>query len=94
MGTTDPVKGAKLRTIQVEERLPLLETLPLSLQHLFAMFGATVLVPFLLNVDPATSLLMNGVGTLTYLVVNGLKKAEGVDVFDEGTNFSPFVKDE
>ncbi|MDF2876719.1 MAG: hypothetical protein K0R22_3402, partial [Sporomusa sp.] len=29
------------RTIQVEEKLPLIETLPLSLQHLFAMFGAT-----------------------------------------------------
>lgn len=55
------------RTIAVEERLPLLQTLPLSLQHLFAMFGATVLVPFLLKVDPATSLLMNGVGTLLYL---------------------------
>ncbi|HJV91342.1 MAG TPA: queuosine precursor transporter [Holophagaceae bacterium] len=30
---------------------------------------------------------------LTYLVVNALKRTEGVDVFDEGTNFSPFVKD-
>ena len=57
------------RTIDVDERLPLLETVPLSLQHLFAMFGATVLVPFLLHVNPATSLLMNGVGTLVYLAV-------------------------
>lgn len=56
------------RTIQIEEKLPLLETFPLSLQHLFAMFGATVLVPFLFNVNPATSLLMNGVGTLIYLI--------------------------
>jgi len=55
------------RVIQVEERLPLAQTIPLSLQHLFAMFGATVLVPFLFKVDPATSLLMNGVGTLIYL---------------------------
>ena len=37
------------RIIEVEEKLPILQTLPLSLQHLFAMFGATVLVPFLLN---------------------------------------------
>lgn len=44
------------RIIEVEERLPLLTTIPLSLQHLFAMFGSTVLVPFLLNVDPATCL--------------------------------------
>lgn len=58
------------RVIQVEERLPLLQTLPLSLQHLFAMFGATVLVPFLFKVNPATSLLMNGVGTLVYLIVS------------------------
>ena len=55
------------RTIDVDERLPLLQTAPLGLQHLFAMFGATVLVPFLLRVNPATSLLMNGVGTLLYL---------------------------
>jgi uracil permease len=57
------------RTINVEERLPLRQALPLSLQHLFAMFGATVLVPFLFKVNPATSLLLNGVGTLVYLVV-------------------------
>ena len=57
------------RTIDVDERLPLAQTLPLSLQHLFAMFGATVLVPFLFKVNPATCLLMNGVGTLIYLVV-------------------------
>jgi uracil permease len=55
------------RVIQIEERLPLLQTIPLSLQHLFAMFGATVLVPFLFQVNPATSLLMNGIGTLIYL---------------------------
>lgn len=55
--------------IQVEERLPFLKTIPLSLQHLFAMFGATVLVPFLFKVNPATSLLMNGVGTLIYLFI-------------------------
>ncbi|MBQ1510857.1 MAG: uracil permease, partial [Selenomonadaceae bacterium] len=42
------------RTIPVDERLPLLETLPLSLQHLFAMFGSTVLVPILFKVNPAT----------------------------------------
>jgi len=69
MGTQTSVQGQGLRTIQVEEKLPFLETLPLSLQHLFAMFGATVLVPFLFKVDPSVALLMNGVGTLIYLVV-------------------------
>lgn len=55
--------------IDVHERLPILKTLPLSLQHLFAMFGATVMVPFLLKVDPATILLFNGFGTLLYLFI-------------------------
>lgn len=57
------------RVIQVEDKLPLLQTLPLSLQHLFAMFGATVLVPILFKVDPATILLMNGIGTLLYIFI-------------------------
>lgn len=57
------------RQIGVEERLPLLETIPLSLQHLFAMFGATVLVPIMFKVDPATILLFNGIGTLIYLFI-------------------------
>lgn len=57
------------RIIQVDERLPLLQTVPLSLQHLFAMFGSTVLVPFLLHVDPATALFMNGIGTILYLLI-------------------------
>ena len=55
------------RVIQVEERPPLLLNIPLSLQHLFAMFGATVLVPFLFKVNPTTCLFMNGIGTLLYL---------------------------
>lgn len=57
------------RIIQIQEKLPLAQTIPLSLQHLFAMFGATVLVPFLFKVNPATSILMNGIGTLIYLIV-------------------------
>jgi len=54
------------RTIGIHEKLPLLESLPLSLQHLTAMFGATILVPILLGVNPAIALLMNGIGTLLY----------------------------
>ena len=59
----------KQREIQVDERLPILESLPLSIQHLFAMFGSTVLVPILFGVDPATILLMNGLGTLLYIFI-------------------------
>lgn len=59
----------KKQSIQVEEKLPILQTIPLSLQHLFAMFGATVLVPILFKVNPATILLFNGIGTLLYLFI-------------------------
>jgi len=57
------------QSVGVSEKLPLLKLLPLSFQHLFAMFGATVLVPILLNIDPATVLLFNGIGTLIYLAI-------------------------
>jgi len=57
------------RVINVDEKLPLLETIPLSLQHLFAMFGSTVLVPILFKVNPATILLFNGIGTILYLLI-------------------------
>jgi uracil permease len=54
------------RIIGIHEKLPVLGSLPLSFQHLTAMFGATILVPILLGVDPAIALLMNGIGTLIY----------------------------
>ncbi|MHB9145453.1 MAG: uracil permease [Symbiobacteriia bacterium] len=57
------------RTIDVNERLPLLQSIPLSLQHLFAMFGATVLVPILTGFDPSVALFTGGVGTLIYILV-------------------------
>ena len=57
------------RTIAVDERPPLAAAIPLSLQHLFAMFGSTVLVPMLFNVNPATILLFNGLGTLLYIFI-------------------------
>ncbi|NDY58867.1 uracil permease [Desulfovibrio sulfodismutans] len=57
------------KTYQVEEKVPFLQAIPLSFQHLFAMFGASVLVPTLFKIDPAVVLLMNGVGTLIYLVL-------------------------
>ncbi|WP_338626241.1 uracil permease [Selenomonas sp. TAMA-11512] len=57
------------RAIGVNERPSLTKTIPLSLQHLFAMFGSTVLVPILFHVNPATVLLFNGIGTLFYLIL-------------------------
>lgn len=55
------------RVVQIDEKLPLLESIPLSFQHLFAMFGASVLVPILFKINPSTVLLMNGIGTLLYI---------------------------
>jgi uracil permease len=57
------------RIVQVDERLPLAESVPLSFQHLFAMFGASILAPILFKINPATVLLMNGVGTLLYILI-------------------------
>lgn len=57
------------RSIGVHERPPAATSLMLSLQHLFAMFGSTVLVPNIFGVDPAICLLMNGIGTLLYILV-------------------------
>src|SRR5699024_7420169 len=59
----------KFDEIQVHERPPLRQSIPLGLQHLFAMFGSTVLVPILFGVNPATILLMNGIGTIIYLLI-------------------------
>ena len=59
-----------LEVIGVEDKLPLKKAIPLSVQHLFAMFGSSVLVPILLNIDPATVLFFNGIGTLLYATLS------------------------
>ena len=55
--------------IQVEEKVPVNLLIPLSIQHMFAMFGATVLVPFIFGINPAIVLFLNGVGTLLFIAV-------------------------
>ena len=57
------------REIQVDQKMPLGSGSLLSLQHLFAMFGSTVLVPNYFGVDPSMILLMNGIGTLLYILM-------------------------
>lgn len=57
------------RVIQVEEKVPFKLLIPLSIQHMFAMFGASVLVPFLFGINPAIVLFMNGMGTLLFIFV-------------------------
>ena len=48
------------KIIQVEEKVPAKLLIPLSIQHMFAMFGASVLVPFVFGINPAIVLFMNG----------------------------------
>lgn len=57
------------KIIQVEDRVPFRMLLPLSIQHMFAMFGASVLVPFMFGISPAIVLFMNGMGTLLFIAV-------------------------
>lgn len=49
-----------------DERLPLGPTLVMGVQHAVAMFGATVLMPMLMGLDPNLSILMSGIGTLLF----------------------------
>lgn len=57
------------RIIQVEDKVPYNLLVPLSIQHMFAMFGASILVPFIFGINPAVVLFMNGVGTLLFIGV-------------------------
>ncbi|MDO5689979.1 MAG: uracil permease [Tissierellia bacterium] len=59
----------KKKIYQVEEKVPSGLFIPLSIQHTFAMFGASVLVPLILNIDAGIVLLMNGIGTLLFIVI-------------------------
>lgn len=61
------------KIIQVEEKVPLKMLVPLSIQHMFAMFGASVLVPFIFGINPAVVLFMNGIGTLIFIFITKRK---------------------
>ena len=54
-------------------RPPLGHWIPLSFQHVFAMFGATILVPILTGLNPATALFTAGTGTLIYILCTGAR---------------------
>ncbi|MCF7953764.1 MAG: NCS2 family nucleobase:cation symporter, partial [Spirochaetales bacterium] len=56
-------------TIGLHEKPPLTRWIPLSFQHVFAMFGATILVPLLTGLNPSTALFTAGIGTLIYIIV-------------------------
>ncbi|MCD5003151.1 uracil permease [Enterococcus saccharolyticus] len=55
--------------LDVQDKPRALPWMGLSLQHLFTMFGATVLVPKLVGLDPGIALVSSGIGTLVYLLM-------------------------
>lgn len=63
----------KKKIYKVDENVPLKLLIPLSLQHTFAMFGASVLVPILFGINPGIVLLMNGIGTLLFIFITKKK---------------------
>ena len=65
----DKEKMQTRKIIQVEDKVPPRLLVPLSIQHMFAMFGASVLVPFMLGISPAIVLFMNGIGTLLFILI-------------------------
>jgi putative pyrimidine permease RutG len=54
-----------------EERLPAIQTVLVGLQHVVAMFGATVLAPLLMGLHPNVAVLLSGVGTLIFFICVG-----------------------
>src|SRR5258708_27522028 len=66
--------GARERdVVYPEDRLPWPQTILMGLQHVMAMFGATVLVPLILGFNPNTVIFFSGVATLIFLAVTGFK---------------------
>ena len=55
------------------DKPPMGQWIPLSVQHVFAMFGATILVPILTGLSPSTALFTAGTGTLIYILITGAK---------------------
>jgi putative pyrimidine permease RutG len=56
-----------------EDKIPFMRLVPMGLQHVVAMFGATVLAPLLMGFNPQIALFFSGVGTLVFIVATGLK---------------------
>lgn len=54
-----------------DERLPWPQTAAMGVQHVIAMFGATVLAPILMGFNPNIAILMSGIGTLIFFLVTG-----------------------
>ena len=67
------VRPAPGTVVAPDERLPWPQTAVMGVQHVIAMFGATVLAPILMGFDPNVAILMSGVGTLIFFFMVGGK---------------------
>jgi len=56
-----------------EDKIPFARLVPMGMQHVVAMFGATVLAPILMGFDPQVALFFSGVGTLIFIVATRRK---------------------
>ena len=67
-----PYKGSTdIRPIGTNEYLPPAQSAVLGIQHVFAMFGATVLAPFLMGFDPNLAIFMSGICTVLFFFMTG-----------------------
>ena len=66
-----PAEGAEGAVVAPDERLPWGQTALMGVQHVIAMFGATVLAPILMGFDPNVAILMSGIGTLIFFLITG-----------------------
>src|SRR5919198_229123 len=57
--------------IAPDERLPWPATIAMGLQHVLAMFGATVVAPLVMGFDPNLAIFFSGIGTLLFFVIVG-----------------------
>ena len=65
------VRPAPGEVVAPDERLPWPQTVAMGVQHVIAMFGATVLAPILMGFDPNVAILMSGIGTLIFFLLVG-----------------------
>ena len=59
--------------LDVDQRPSAGKGILLSFQHVFAMFGATILVPLILGMPVSVALFASGIGTLIYMISTGFK---------------------
>lgn len=71
MGYFPQWRPATGSTVLPDEKLPLAAAIPMSLQHLLAMSGSTILAPLIMGFDPNVAVFFSGIGTLLFFVITG-----------------------